>query len=61
MNQSSVHYFGWDKGIVKLRKTLKINTNVKSNQDELHRESSDTDIEIRGSVRDSGETIIEDL
>ena len=58
-NQSSAHYFGWDKGIVKLRKTLNINTNVKSNQDELHRESSD--IGIRGSVRDSGETIIEDL
>ena len=57
MNQSSVHYFGWDKGIVKLRKTLNINTKVKSNQDE----SSDTDIEIRGSVRDSGETVIEDL
>ena len=61
MNQSSVHYFGWDKGIVKLRKTLNINTNVKSNQDELHRESSDIDVEVRGSVRDSGETIIEDL
>ena len=61
MKQSPVHYFGWDKGIVKLRKTLNINTKVKSNQDELHCESSDADIEIRGSVRDSGETIIEDL
>ena len=57
MKQSPVHYFGWDKGIVKLRKTLNINTKVKSNQDE----SSDTDIEIRGSIRDSGKTIIEDL
>jgi hypothetical protein len=61
MNQSSVHFFGWDKGIIILRKTLNINTNIKSNQDELHCESSETDVEIRGSVRNSGETIIEDL
>ena len=54
----SVHYFGWDMGIVKLRKTLKIRPNVKSNCD---RDSSHLEIEIRRSVRDSGETIMEDL
>ena len=59
VNHSCVHYFGWEMGIVKLRKTLKISPRIKP--EEFDRESSDFEIEIRRSVRDSGETIMEDL
>ena len=57
----STHYFGWDKGIVKLRKSLKFNSNATAKQAVFARDSSDTDGEMTGSVRDSGETVVEDL
>eukprot|EP00092_Neocalanus_flemingeri_P010864 GFUD01011700.1.p1 GENE.GFUD01011700.1~~GFUD01011700.1.p1 ORF type:complete len:153 (+),score=46.79 GFUD01011700.1:257-715(+) len=57
----STHYFRWDKGIVKLRKSLKIKSNVTAKVFPLARDSSEIDGDMKGSVRDSGETIVEDL
>jgi len=54
-------YFGWDIGIVKLRRSLKMDTNIAVKPVEFRRDSSDTEGDTGGSVRDSGETIVEDL
>eukprot|EP00092_Neocalanus_flemingeri_P031522 GFUD01034233.1.p1 GENE.GFUD01034233.1~~GFUD01034233.1.p1 ORF type:complete len:166 (-),score=47.41 GFUD01034233.1:469-966(-) len=61
VNPPSTHNFRWDKGIVKLRKSLKIKSNETANSVGVGGDLSNTNDDMSGSVRDSGETIVEDL
>ena len=48
----AAHYFSWDKGVVKLRNAIKINTN----SSEIKKEADQC-----CSGRSSGETVVEEL